>query len=216
MYEHLVFDDVEHRPLATFPGMRERTIRISSSGKTFSATGWKIGWALGPAQLITELTAVKQFLTYVSGAPFQPAVARALDEGDAWIAAARRELQGKRDRLADGLRAGRARSGDPAGHLLHDHRRRRRSATRTASRFCRELPRRCGVVAIPHQVFYDRIERGPRRTSAGRSARPTRCWTRGYAAWNGCADGGAERARPRARYHWLAPGVHRIRHATTM
>ena len=87
--------------------MQERTIRISSAGKTFSATGWKIGWALGPAQLITELTAVKQFLTYVSGAPFQPAVARALDEGDDWVATARRELQGKRDRMA----AGCARSG---------------------------------------------------------------------------------------------------------
>ena len=95
MYEHLVFDDVEHLPLATFPGMRERTIRISSSGKTFSATGWKIGWALGPAQLITELTAVKQFLTYVSGAPFQPAIARALNEGDAWVAAARRRAAGQ-------------------------------------------------------------------------------------------------------------------------
>ena len=104
VYEHLVFDDVEHRPLAGFPGMRERTIRISSSGKTFSATGWKIGWALGPAQLIAEVTAVKQFLTFVSGAPFQPAVARALNEGDDWVADARRELQGKRDRMAAGLR----------------------------------------------------------------------------------------------------------------
>ena len=93
VYEHLLFDGVEHRPLATFPGMAERTIRISSSGKTFSATGWKIGWALGPAQLITEITAVKQFLTFVSGAPFQPAIARALDEGDGWVAASRTELQ---------------------------------------------------------------------------------------------------------------------------
>src|SRR4051794_26067690 len=72
VYEHLVFDGAVHRSLATFPGMRERTIRISSAGKTFSATGWKIGWAMGPAELIDEVTAVKQFLTYVSGAPFQP------------------------------------------------------------------------------------------------------------------------------------------------
>src|SRR5690606_36119711 len=105
VYEHLIYDDAEHLPLATWPGMRERTVRISSSGKTFSATGWKIGWAQGPVELITEVTAVKQFLTYVSGAPFQPAVARALNEGDAWVAELRRGLQDKRDRLAEGLRA---------------------------------------------------------------------------------------------------------------
>ncbi len=159
VYEHLVFDEVEHRPLATFPGLRERTIRISSSGKTFSATGWKIGWALGPAQLITELTAVKQFLTYVSGAPFQPAVARALDEGDAWIAAARRELQGKRDRLAAGLRRVGLDPVVPQGTYFMTT-----DVTplgyADGITFCRELPRRCGVVAIPHQVFYDRKEQG--------------------------------------------------------
>ena len=105
VYEHLTFDDAEHLPLAGYPGMRDRTVRISSSGKTFSATGWKIGWAQSTPELITEITAVKQFLTYVSGAPFQPAVARALNEGDGWVAAARVELQGKRDRLADGLSA---------------------------------------------------------------------------------------------------------------
>ena len=87
------------------PACGTRTVRISSAGKTFSATGWKIGWALGTPELITEITAVKQFLTYVSGAPFQPAVARALNEGDGWVAAARVELQGKRDRLAAGLSA---------------------------------------------------------------------------------------------------------------
>ncbi len=125
VYEHLVFDGVEHRPLATFPGMRERTVRISSAGKTFSATGWKIGWALGPAQLITEITAVKQFLTFVSGAPFQPAVARALDEGDDWVAGARAELQGKRDRLASRAATRRPEPGDAAGHLLPEHRRHR-------------------------------------------------------------------------------------------
>ena len=69
VYEHLTFDDAEHLPLATFPGMRERTVRISSAGKTFSATGWKIGWALATPELINEVTAVKQFLSYVSGAP---------------------------------------------------------------------------------------------------------------------------------------------------
>ena len=159
VYEHLVFDGVEHRPLATFPGMRERTVRISSAGKTFSATGWKIGWALGPAQLITEITAVKQFLTFVSGAPFQPAVARALDEGDDWVAGARAELQGKRDRLAAGLRRVGLNPVMPQGtyFLSTDV---TELGYADGLEFCRELPRRCGVVAIPHQVFYDRVEAG--------------------------------------------------------
>jgi N-succinyldiaminopimelate aminotransferase len=159
VYEHLVFDDAQHLPLATFPGMRERTLRISSSGKTFSATGWKIGWALGPAELVGELTAVKQFLTYVSGAPFQPAVARALDEGDAWVAANRASLQGKRDRLAAGLRSVGLDSVVPQGtyFLTTDV---RPLGYDDGVAFCRELPHRCGVVAIPHQVFYDDVDAG--------------------------------------------------------
>jgi N-succinyldiaminopimelate aminotransferase len=159
VYEHLIFDGIEHRPLADFPGMRERTIRISSAGKTFSVTGWKIGWACGPAQLITEVTAVKQFLTYVSGAPFQPAVARALDDGDPWIATATRDLQAKRDRMADGLRAVGLDPVLPQGTYFMST-----DVTRLGYAdgvtFCRELPHRCGVVAIPHQVFYDRVEHG--------------------------------------------------------
>ena len=159
VYEHLTFDDVAHLPLATLPGMRERTIRISSSGKTFSATGWKIGWALGPAQLITELTAVKQFLTYVSGAPFQPAIARALDEGDPWVEQARVELQGKRDRLAAGLRSVGLTPATPRGtyFMTTDV---RPLGYADGVEFCRDLPLRCGVVAIPHQVFYARTEAG--------------------------------------------------------
>jgi N-succinyldiaminopimelate aminotransferase len=159
VYEHLVFDDAEHLPLATFPGMRERTLRISSSGKTFSATGWKIGWALGPAELVSEVTAVKQFLTFVSGAPFQPAVAQALDEGDAWVAASRRSLQDKRDRLAAGLRTVGLEPVVPRGtyFLTTDV---RPLGYADGVEFCRDLPRRCGVVAIPHQVFYDHVEAG--------------------------------------------------------
>ena len=159
VYEHLVFDDAEHLPLATFPGMRERTIRISSSGKTFSATGWKIGWALGPAELVGEVTAVKQFLTYVSGAPFQPAVARALDEGDAWVEASRRGLQDKRDRLAAGLRTVGLEPVLPRGtyFMTTDV---RPFGYADGVEFCRDLPLRCGVVAIPHQVFYDDVEAG--------------------------------------------------------
>src|SRR5215210_4629336 len=159
VYEHLVFDDAEHLPLAGFPGMRDRTLRISSSGKTFSATGWKIGWAMGPAELIDEVTAVKQFLTYVSGAPFQPAVARALDEGDAWVEDNRRALQDKRDRLAAGLRTVGLDPVMPRGtyFMTTDV---RPLGYGDGVDFCRELPLRCGVVAIPHQVFYDDVDAG--------------------------------------------------------
>jgi N-succinyldiaminopimelate aminotransferase len=159
VYEHLVFDDARHIPLASFPGMRERTVRISSAGKTFSATGWKIGWALSTPELINEITAVKQFLTFVSGAPFQPAIARALNEGDPWVDLARVKLQGKRDRLADGLRGVGLTPKVPRGTYFMTT-----DVTplgyADGVEFCRDLPTRCGVVAIPHQVFYDRVEAG--------------------------------------------------------
>jgi N-succinyldiaminopimelate aminotransferase len=159
VYEHLVYDDAEHVPLATFPGMRERTVRISSAGKTFSATGWKIGWALSTPELVTEITAVKQFLTFVSGAPFQPAVARALNEGDDWVAGARLGLQNKRDRLAEGLRSVGLDPVIPRGTYFMTT-----DVTKLGYadgiEFCRDLPVRCGVVAIPHQVFYDRVDAG--------------------------------------------------------
>ncbi len=159
VYEHLTFDDAVHIPLATLPGMRERTVRISSSGKTYSATGWKIGWALSTPELVTEITAVKQFLTFVSGAPFQPAIARALDEGDDWVEKARLGLQDKRDRLAAGLASVGLDPVVPRGTYF---------MTTDVTvlgypdgvAFCRDLPNRCGVVAIPHQVFYDRTGAG--------------------------------------------------------
>lgn len=159
VYEHLTFDDAEHLPLASFPGMRERTVRISSAGKTFSVTGWKIGWALGTAELINEITAVKQFLSYVSGAPFQPAVACALNEGDEWVEKARLDLQDRRDQFAEGLRSIGLEPVIPRGtyFMTTDV---RPLGYSDSVEFCRDLPTRCGVVAIPHQVFYDRIEAG--------------------------------------------------------
>ena len=183
VYEHLTFDDAEHVPLATFPGMRQRTVRISSAGKTFSATGWKIGWALATPELINEVTAVKQFLSYVSGAPFQPAVARALNEGDEWVEKARLDLQDRRDQLA-GLRSIGLRADRAAWHVLHDH---RRPALGFTGAVLPELPTRCGV-ARSHQVFYDRTEAGG-RTCGGPSASRNRCLTKRSAGWELCANG---------------------------
>lgn len=104
VYEHLTFDSLAHIPVATLPGMAERTLTISSAGKTFSFTGWKVGWVSGPSHLIEAVLAIKQFLTYAGGAPFQPAIARALVEGDADIIALRGSLSRRRDLLLGGLR----------------------------------------------------------------------------------------------------------------
>ncbi|MEO5724606.1 MAG: aminotransferase class I/II-fold pyridoxal phosphate-dependent enzyme, partial [Ilumatobacteraceae bacterium] len=103
VYEHIVFDGVEHIPLATLPGMRQRTLQISSGGKTFSTTGWKIGWVCGPPALVAAVRTAKQFLTYVGGAPFQPAIAVGLGLPDAWFEGFRADMQAKRDRLMPGL-----------------------------------------------------------------------------------------------------------------
>jgi N-succinyldiaminopimelate aminotransferase len=148
VYEHLTFDGTSHVPIATLPGMAERTVTIGSAGKTFSVTGWKIGWSTGPAPLISAVRTVKQFLTFVNGAPFQPAVATAL-RARSWTGLAQR-LQDQRDQLCDGLVA--------LGYEVI-----RPQATyfatvdvhRDAVEFCRELPERAGVVVIPSSVFYD-------------------------------------------------------------
>ncbi len=105
VYEHLTFDDHEHVPLATLPGMFERTVTISSSGKTFSFTGWKIGWATGPADLVAAVEGAKNWLSYSSGAPFQPAIAQALDHEAAFHEQLREDLQKKRDYLCGALDA---------------------------------------------------------------------------------------------------------------
>ncbi len=154
VYEHLVYDGLRHVPLVSLPGMRERTVSISSAGKTFSFTGWKIGWVTGSEPLVTAVRAAKQFLTFTSGAPFQPAVALGLGLGDDYYEGLRSGLQDKRDRLCDGLAK--------VGFDVHRPRGTYFVTTDVRPlgyddglRFCRELPRRCGVVAIPHAVFYD-------------------------------------------------------------
>ncbi|MGB8962529.1 MAG: pyridoxal phosphate-dependent aminotransferase [Pseudonocardiaceae bacterium] len=154
VYEHLVFDGAQHRPIATFPGMAERTLSVSSAGKTFSVTGWKIGWVCGPAPLVAAVRAAKQFLTFVAGAPLQPAVAHALRAERAWLAAHRAKLQDKQHRLAAGLRAaglGVLRS-EGTYFVCADV---RPLGYSDGLDFCRELPARAGVVAIPVQVFVD-------------------------------------------------------------
>jgi len=158
VYEHMTYD-VEHVPLATLPGMADRTLTISSAGKTFSFTGWKVGWAVGPADLVTAVRTAKQFLTFVSGAPFQPAIALGLGLPDSYYDGLRDSLRAKRDRLCAGLREVGFEVFEPAGTYFITADVRPLGYT-DGVEFCRDLPQRCGVVAIPHQVFYDDVEAG--------------------------------------------------------
>jgi N-succinyldiaminopimelate aminotransferase len=160
VYEHLVFDGT-HRPLATLPGMRERTLRISSAGKTFSCTGWKIGWVSGPRPLVAAVMRVKQFLTFVNGAPLQPAVAVALALPDSYYQAFRDELLGKRDLLAAGLVEAGFEVLRPEGTYFITADISPLGGT-DGVEFCLVLPERCGVVAVPTQVFYDHPDAGRR------------------------------------------------------
>ena len=157
VYEHLVYPSPgghPHLPLAGFEGMAERTITVSSAAKMFNCTGWKIGWACGPAPLIAGVRAAKQYLSYVGGAPFQPAVAHALDTGDAWVAALRASLLARRDRLAAGLTGIGFDVHDSAGtfFLCADP---RPLGYSDSSAFCAALPEKVGVAAIPMSAFCD-------------------------------------------------------------
>ena len=161
VYEHLVYG-VEHVQVATLPGMAERTLTLSSAGKSYSFTGWKVGWATGPADLVAAVLAAKQWLTFTSAAPLQPAVAHALDELPDSPRALPKDLRVRRDLLCGGLAA--IEGIDvvvPDGTYF---------ATTDVSAlgwedgmaFCQALPERAGVVAIPSQVFHD-DQRGPGR-----------------------------------------------------
>jgi N-succinyldiaminopimelate aminotransferase len=153
VYEHLVFEG-RHIPLATLPGMRERTVAISSGAKTFSFTGWKVGWACAPAPLLDAVRAAKQFLTYVSSAPFQPAIAAALGLADSYYSGVADELRVRRDLLAKGLGEIGAEVFETKGTFFITTDVAALGATDGAT-FCNELPYRCGVVAIPSSVFFD-------------------------------------------------------------
>jgi len=158
VYEHLTFG-VPHIPISTLPGMRERTLTISSGGKSFSVTGWKVGWATGPADLIAAVMGVKQFLSYMSGAPLQPAIAHALESDEAYFKGFRAGMQAQRDQLCDGLDAIGFKVFIPEGTYFATTDIRPLGFDDGLD-FCRRLPELAGVVAIPHQVFYDDVEAG--------------------------------------------------------
>jgi N-succinyldiaminopimelate aminotransferase len=159
VYEHLVFDGAEHLPLATFPGMRERTVTIGSAGKSFSFTGWKVGWVTSTPELVTAVRSAKQFLTYVASGPFQYAVAEALKLPDTYFTAFREDMLVKRDLLAAGLAESGFEVFKPAGtyFITTDI---RPLGESDGFAFCRALPEQAGVVAIPNAVFYDHREAG--------------------------------------------------------
>jgi N-succinyldiaminopimelate aminotransferase len=160
VYEHLVFDGLEHIPVATLPGMADRTLTISSAGKTFSVTGWKVGWVSGPAELVSAVRGVKQFLTFVGSGPFQPAVALGLGLGDEVYAEVAASLQSRRDLLMTGLAAAGFEVARPGGtyFVVADP---RPLGYDDGLALCRALPDLAGVVGVPVSVFHDDKEAAP-------------------------------------------------------
>ena len=154
VYEHLVFDGRRHQPLATLPGMAQRTLSVSSIAKSFSATGWKTGWICGPAELVGAVKTVKQFLTFVGATPLQLAAAHALTHEQDWVLGLRDSLQGKRDLLSTALAdAGlRVHASEASYFVCADA---GALGVRDAAALCRELPARIGVAAVPVSVFCD-------------------------------------------------------------
>ncbi|MFC5747170.1 aminotransferase class I/II-fold pyridoxal phosphate-dependent enzyme [Actinomadura rugatobispora] len=159
VYEYLAFGDVPHLSLAALPGMRSRTLAVSSAGKTFCLTGWKIGWLCGPAPLVDAVHAVKQYLTFSGSGPFQAAVAEGLADPGPWLGPYREGLRRRRDLLAGTLAEAGVRCLPSQGtyYLQFDT---RSFGYDDAGEFCRDLPRRAGVVAIPSGVFYDSADTG--------------------------------------------------------
>jgi N-succinyldiaminopimelate aminotransferase len=160
VYEHLLFDGRLHVPMATLPDMTERTLTISSGGKTFHTTGWKIGWMSGPEPLVSAAKTAKQFLTYVNGAPFQPAMAVGLRLPDSYFHGLAATLQTARDHLVAGLRDVGFTTFEPEATYFATVDIRPLVADGDGMAFCRSLPERCGVVAVPNEVFYARPEHG--------------------------------------------------------
>ena len=159
VYEHMTYDGTRHIPLATLPGMAERTVTISSGGKSFGLTGWKVGWVHAPTELVGAVHTVKQHLAFTSGAPFQRAMVTALNLGDDYFTGLADDLRVRRDLIVDGLSSvgltvypamGTYYVTVDVGPLGYDD----------GMDFCHDLPGRCGVVAVPTRVFYDDQEAG--------------------------------------------------------
>ena len=152
VYEHIVFEG-EHLPIATFPQMAERTVTVSSAGKTFSVTGWKIGWICASEELVKACQTTKQFLTYVNGAPFQHAVVQGLRLGDDYFKELAQNLHKRKDELSAGLQEAGMEVHQSHGtyFVIADI----SSFAENGLEFCLGLPERCGVVAVPVQVFCD-------------------------------------------------------------
>lgn len=160
VYEHLVFEGSQHIPLSTLPGMAERTLTISSGGKTFHTTGWKIGWMTGPSQLVNAAKTAKQFLTFVNGAPFQPATAVGLRLDDSYYRQLVTDLQTARDHLAEGLEHAGFVTYRPEASYFVTVDIRSVGYAGDAMDFCRALPELAGVVAVPASAFYMNTEHG--------------------------------------------------------
>ena len=158
VYEHLVFEG-QHIPLIQYPGMRDRTIQISSAGKTFSFTGWKIGWVCAQPALLDTVRTAKQFLTYVNGAPFQHAIAEALNLPDLYFDNFLEDMRVKRDCLSQGLEKAGLTTFTPQGtyFVTADI---ENLGYEDGKQFCLDLPVQCGVVAVPNVVFYDNKDLG--------------------------------------------------------
>ncbi|MBT0566383.1 pyridoxal phosphate-dependent aminotransferase [Williamsia sp. CHRR-6] len=157
VYEHQVFDGRPHRSIATLPGMRERTLRISSAAKTFNVTGWKVGWVSGPAELVAATRTAKQFMSFVGSGPFQPAVTHALNTQMPWVHQAREDLARKRDLISEALRNIGFGVHHTAGtfFVCADP---RPLGYRDGEQLCRDLPQRVGVAAVPVSAFVDNAE----------------------------------------------------------
>jgi N-succinyldiaminopimelate aminotransferase len=162
VYEHLVFDNTKHIPIATLDGMFERTITISSGGKSFNTTGWKIGWACAPAPLLNAVRMAKQLFTFAGGTPFQPAIAAGLRLSDAYFTTLALDLEQKRNVLMEALRDSGLQPIQPDGTYFITADIRQRFSHSNSLDFCRQLPALCGVVAIPASVLYD-----PRHSDEG-------------------------------------------------
>ncbi|MFC4223274.1 aminotransferase class I/II-fold pyridoxal phosphate-dependent enzyme [Lysinibacter cavernae] len=167
VYEHLTFG-VPHIPIASLSGAAERTVTISSGGKTFNTTGWKVGWLSAPSPIITAIQSVKQFLTYTSGAPFQPAMATGLRLPDEFFTGAADTLRAKRDLLSDGLRAAGFDVSTPSGgyFVIADA---APLGFTDAVDLCRKLPELAGVVGVPVAAFCSE-DRAPEYSSLVRFA----------------------------------------------